>query len=859
MTVSSQTSNETFYGNGSTTVWDLPFRFFDNSDVDVYLIDPATGIVTPLALGTDYTLTGAGLPEQFGNAPGQITTTVPVASGKQLYVERVMEVEQLTDIVNQGRFFPEVHEDVFDRITMLIQQTLSWLSRALVWPVGKNYYDAEGRKISNLGDGAADQDAVNIRTMRGYVDAAISGVVGGFGWFLQSGVGAVYRTFQSKMRASLSSEDFGSIGDGTYHPLSSIYSTLELAKVQYPFVTSLSQSVDWAACQAALNAANGRAVELIGRLVITDTLDTAGALRIFGGGVADWVPGYNELITDGGTQLWYYGTGARIHTVDNISSRVHGGGSISNPASASPYTANAPVPTYSTLDFTNADAVGASRATLRGFSVGLYRRKGCRIENLRMVPYFNGIAGYQDGETGGMGSDWDVGVWDESARATFDDNLQVVGYWRMRAYLKTCSQLAPSVTPVAETSTHRRSTFQNGIAVRGNDTYRITARTADTLEIPWSASHRFPATGTVRTGGVEYAYTGLGFAADKLTFTGVTPSAAGVVVGTDLRIGGSNFGTSGTQFDDSYITGLDHSSRLLSTCVELSSPLPFPSVCIELGGSPCRAIQFTNCTVITRDDVLVFAPDCEDLIYSGTYFESQPGRSSLGVGIFTGDIPAGSRMIYERASTSVRAPYPSGGTRRMISGPTTTYGPGVDLRPDIEGVTVPRYTVGGGLATARDYVDFPSSFPTTSDGDINLLAPNRHVRVRPGANGTVFVGPTTGGDANVQSAVNSLNLRSGLRIRIGSPTIDWYIADAAKFNPVTDDTFTCGATTLRWSALHTVKVMYSTTGGDFFGTGSPEGVVTASPGSTFRRNNGGAGTAFYVKESGTGNTGWIAK
>ena len=46
---------------------------------------------------------------------------------------------------------------------------------------------------------------------------------------------------------------------------------------------------------------------------------------------------------------------------------------------------------------------------------------------------------------------------------------------------------------------------------------------------------------------------------------------------------------------------------------------------------------------------------------------------------------------------------------------------------------------------------------------------------------------------------------------------------------------------------------------DLEGAGSPEGVVTAPVGSTYRRNDGGAGTSFYVKESGTGNTGWVAK
>jgi hypothetical protein len=44
-----------------------------------------------------------------------------------------------------------------------------------------------------------------------------------------------------------------------------------------------------------------------------------------------------------------------------------------------------------------------------------------------------------------------------------------------------------------------------------------------------------------------------------------------------------------------------------------------------------------------------------------------------------------------------------------------------------------------------------------------------------------------------------------------------------------------------------------------FGSGSPEGVVTAPVGAFYSRTDGGAGTSLYVKESGTGNTGWIAK
>lgn len=45
----------------------------------------------------------------------------------------------------------------------------------------------------------------------------------------------------------------------------------------------------------------------------------------------------------------------------------------------------------------------------------------------------------------------------------------------------------------------------------------------------------------------------------------------------------------------------------------------------------------------------------------------------------------------------------------------------------------------------------------------------------------------------------------------------------------------------------------------FRGSGTPEGAVTAPVGSLYMRTDGGAGTSLYVKESGSGNTGWIAK
>lgn len=43
------------------------------------------------------------------------------------------------------------------------------------------------------------------------------------------------------------------------------------------------------------------------------------------------------------------------------------------------------------------------------------------------------------------------------------------------------------------------------------------------------------------------------------------------------------------------------------------------------------------------------------------------------------------------------------------------------------------------------------------------------------------------------------------------------------------------------------------------GAGSPQGVLTATTGALYTNTAGGANTTLYVKESGSGNTGWVAK
>lgn len=73
---------------------------------------------------------------------------------------------------------------------------------------------------------------------------------------------------------------------------------------------------------------------------------------------------------------------------------------------------------------------------------------------------------------------------------------------------------------------------------------------------------------------------------------------------------------------------------------------------------------------------------------------------------------------------------------------------------------------------------------------------------------------------------------------------------------------TISGTTFTYTRVKMIATEYmfeGTNTGSFIGTGSPEGVVTASQGSIYHNRSGGSGTSVYFKESGTGNTGWVGK
>lgn len=169
MTVSTTDSVIEYTGNASATTFPVPFVFLANADLVVTLTTADGTATTTLVQGTDYTVIGAG-----AQAGGAIITTTPPAAGVTLAISRVLEAVQETDLRNQGRFLAETHEKVFDRLTMLIQQGFAGLSRALKRPLGKAYYDAEGRLISNVADPVSAQDAATKNWAQQYVGGLLA-------------------------------------------------------------------------------------------------------------------------------------------------------------------------------------------------------------------------------------------------------------------------------------------------------------------------------------------------------------------------------------------------------------------------------------------------------------------------------------------------------------------------------------------------------------------------------------------------------------------------------------------------------------------------------------------------------------
>lgn len=129
MTVQTTASRADYTGNGSTTVFSVPFYFIDQTHILVLRTQISTGVATTLALTTDYTVSGVGV-----STGGSITCLVAPTTDQKISILRNIPLTQLTHYVENDPFPAASHETALDKLTMEVQQVNEIAGRALQLP-----------------------------------------------------------------------------------------------------------------------------------------------------------------------------------------------------------------------------------------------------------------------------------------------------------------------------------------------------------------------------------------------------------------------------------------------------------------------------------------------------------------------------------------------------------------------------------------------------------------------------------------------------------------------------------------------------------------------------------------------------
>ncbi|WP_306715153.1 glycosyl hydrolase family 28-related protein [Burkholderia dolosa] len=136
MTISSDVQDVTHNTDGSTVVFPVTFYFLEDKDLIVEKIDANDG-VTALLLGTDYSVSGAGLV-----SGGSVTTFATYPVGYRLHVYRSVPVTQETQYQQNDPFPAKATEKALDKLTMIAQQVSAAAVNAIRYPLAE--YGTDG-------------------------------------------------------------------------------------------------------------------------------------------------------------------------------------------------------------------------------------------------------------------------------------------------------------------------------------------------------------------------------------------------------------------------------------------------------------------------------------------------------------------------------------------------------------------------------------------------------------------------------------------------------------------------------------------------------------------------------------------
>ncbi len=128
MTVSSTQSRKDYAGDGATTQFTVPYFFIENADI-VATLRSTGGAETTWTEGTEYTLTGAGVPSGGTLTAVSTGTDFTPQSGETLVIKRKEQFTQPSDFAVAGALPSETIEEGYDRAVMLAQQLSEDLGR----------------------------------------------------------------------------------------------------------------------------------------------------------------------------------------------------------------------------------------------------------------------------------------------------------------------------------------------------------------------------------------------------------------------------------------------------------------------------------------------------------------------------------------------------------------------------------------------------------------------------------------------------------------------------------------------------------------------------------------------------------
>lgn len=521
-------------------------------------------------------------------------------------------------------------------------------------------------------------------------------------------VGQLMRTQADKNADTVSVKDYGAIGNGEANLLSSKYSTLALAQLVYSNVTitSLSQSIDWAATQAAINSGAESITMPSGVYMFSDELVIAATKHLYGTGVGHWntrVPTqFPEKNLHAGTAIVLMRNATKTRTVRSISSMKVSGGAVVNPSAMTGFN-----DTEYRLESFLLPSDGARQYRL--INAGIFiasEARGTSISDLRIIPDGKIATDYMDiynlvgaGTTQDWAADWDVGIFNDSAAQVKLNNVQAVGHFRITGFLTTAIQsqfTGGSHNPYGAVANGCIFGGYKPLMIRGADNFIVKAVTSSTVEVPWADDHPFDPALSGFFASNKRSFTGFGHTytsvekvnvggEDRLRFNGVSPDpTTNIVVSNYIASRGVAGGTSQMFFNDCQFVGIQHPSSYMSHDQRLGSKaFAYPGGAIEISGWRLTEINFVNCSIQHNDPVLIHIHDASNVNFTNFGMESETSK----------DGSQGARIILTPSSTTPRIPNQAGQSWRIkIDGYNTYMQPSIDFRPYIDMTAPSRFS-----------------------------------------------------------------------------------------------------------------------------------------------------------------------